>query len=307
MDSTIGMMISDILRNLPEKGARRAATLQHLIDLVAAEQAASSLRAAATDVPEPLRSVMTAAVPLCEGDFFGAGDLGPVDLARWEPLARAIVAEEFIRLVGQWVQDLRDIANDLPETGACTVGTAMHLWNWTVAHVQRTVEPPRREVATLELAAAFLPLLAAHSQIVDVARLPVDTNEDEDRALFFADLARVQSARASARAGTLCADIVFGYRAHPKWDEKGCAACYQEEALDALEGIFPGFASAPGLIDVIRADGSHPKKAGPCARTDGVEAFTRIRAKLDTCMTGARLARERVAEALPRVWPEISR
>ena len=52
---------------------------------------------------------------------------------------------------------------------------------------------------------------------------------------------------------------------------------------------------------MIEADGSHPAKAGPCARTDGLEPFLRMRAKLDGCLTGARLAKDRAAENLTKV------
>jgi hypothetical protein len=42
-------------------------------------------------------------------------------------------------------------------------------------------------------------------------------------------------------------------------------------------------------------------KAGPCVQCTGLETFVRLRAKLDTCLTGCRLAKDRAAEALTRV------
>jgi hypothetical protein len=53
--------------------------------------------------------------------------------------------------------------------------------------------------------------------------------------------------------------------------------------------------------DVIESDGSHPPKAGPCVRFVGVEGFVARRNKLDGCMTGARLAKDRAAHALTEV------
>ena len=42
-------------------------------------------------------------------------------------------------------------------------------------------------------------------------------------------------------------------------------------------------------------------KAGPCVRFDGTEAFVRLRLKLDGCLTGVRLAKDRAADALTKV------
>jgi hypothetical protein len=64
----------------------------------------------------------------------------------------------------------------------------------------------------------------------------------------------------------------------------------------------PGIASlARSYTDVVEADGSHPLKAGPCARTEGLERFIRLRVRLDGCLTGSQLAKERAAEALTKV------
>ena len=119
---------------------------------------------------------------------------------------------------------------------------------------------------------------------------------------FATDLCHAHAARAAAAVGGVCAELVYGYRRHLAWDAEGCSTCYGAEALDELEGLIPGIASsARGCTDVVEADGSHPAKAGPCARFDGVEPFTRLRARLDGCLTGARLAKDRAAAELPRV------
>jgi len=95
---------------------------------------------------------------------------------------------------------------------------------------------------------------------------------------------------------------VHGYKRHPAWDEASCHSCYQADDLDILEGIIPGIAdSARGLSDVTETNGAHPFKAGPCVRFSGLEAFVRLRAKLDGCLTGCRLAKDRAAEALTKV------
>ena len=53
--------------------------------------------------------------------------------------------------------------------------------------------------------------------------------------------------------------------------------------------------------DVVETDGSHPSKAGPCARFEGLEQFIRLRNRIDGCLTGAQLAKDRAADALTRV------
>lgn len=52
---------------------------------------------------------------------------------------------------------------------------------------------------------------------------------------------------------------------------------------------------------MIEADGSHPAKAGPCAKAPGLLTYQRLRSKMDACLTGARLAKDRAAEALTAV------
>ena len=61
----------------------------------------------------------------------------------------------------------------------------------------------------------------------------------------------------------------------------------------------PGIAAGAGTtIDVLGADGSHPAKRGPCANASGLEAFVKLRNRLDACLTGARIAKERAAKAI---------
>ncbi len=102
--------------------------------------------------------------------------------------------------------------------------------------------------------------------------------------------------------GRICAEIVHGYNRHPAWDERSCHACYCAEELETLEGIIPGInGSARAYSDVSEIAEEHPIKAGPCVKFDGLEPFVRLRTKLDGCLTGCRLAKDRAAEALTKV------
>ncbi|OPZ03616.1 MAG: hypothetical protein BWZ08_02860 [candidate division BRC1 bacterium ADurb.BinA292] len=45
----------------------------------------------------------------------------------------------------------------------------------------------------------------------------------------------------------------------------------------------------------------HPPKAGPCVRFDGMNRFLRLRLRMDGCLTGSRLAKDRLAHNLARI------
>jgi alkylation response protein AidB-like acyl-CoA dehydrogenase len=216
----------------------------------------------------------------------------------------------------QWIREMRLIANDDPETGACSLATAMQMWLYTLQHLQKSADADgarlyqgARQGVTFPLADALCWLLASRSQILDLLQLkrhgagnPTLTDALPGLLAFLTDLCHVQSARAAGEVGRVCAELVFGYNRHPTWDSEGCATCYQAGDLDAMEALIPGIASlARGYTDVIESDGSHTPKAGPCARFDGLDHFIRLRVRMDGCLTGSQLARDRAAEALTKV------
>jgi hypothetical protein len=88
---------------------------------------------------------------------------------------------------------------------------------------------------------------------------------------FFTDLCHVQSARAAGEVGRICAELAYGYNRHPVHGGQTCTPCQQSV------------------------------KAGPCVEHGELEEFARIRSKLDACLTGARLAKDRAASALSTV------
>jgi hypothetical protein len=208
------------------------------------------------------------------------------------------------------------IANDRPGTGACALATAMQMWLWTLNHMQKSKDADgsklyqsSRQGATFPLADALCWLLASRSQIMDL--LELEKRGPENPALaealpplveFLGDLCHVHAAHAAGEVGRVCAELVFGYNRHPAWDTEGCATCYHNEDLESLEGLIPGIASlARGYTDVIEEDGSHTAKAGPCVRFEGLDQFSRMRVRMDGCLTGSQLAKDRAAEALTKV------
>ena len=219
----------------------------------------------------------------------------------------------FLAQFRSWIREMRGIAADYPGTGACALATAMSMWLWSLDHLQHTKDADgsklyqsARQGVTFPLADALCWLMAARCQILDVLRLRKDGASDESLTEglaglvnFLTDLCHVQSARASGEASRICAELVFGYNRHPAWDEAGTRGCWHEDELDAIEGVIPGIASY--AIDVVKIDGTHPKKAGPCAQCHDAQPFLTLRTKLDVCLTGSRLAKDRAAEAISKL------
>lgn len=281
--------LADHVRMLPAEGAGRHRQLNRIIDLHAAAEAAAALQtAAARSVHDAgvVRSVLTSAAAVLGGEVD--------DAAVHDRLREAVVSPEFLSLLPSWITELREIASLRPDTGACTLASALELWQWTTNHLRSGAVTGGESLAPAfdELAETLCPLLAARSLALEIASRP-----EADR--LRTDLCHVHSAHAAAIAGARCAELVFGYRRHLVWDAEGCATCFAGEELDDLEAIIPGIASGARMAaDVVESDGSHPAKAGPCAHFAGVEAFTRLRQKLDGCLTGARLARDGAAAAI---------
>jgi hypothetical protein len=285
MDTTVATPLADLRHRLPAEGARREIALEHLAVSHAAHRADEALQAAAARL-RGTTGVLADVFMAASAAAFEPHDPGP---AR-DRLRDVLASRPFLSLVPGWITELRGVAAAQPGTGACTIASALQLWLWTMNHLRETY--PGLAAPLGELTDAFRPLLSARSLALEAAAAG-----ENDACL--SDLSHVNAARAASAAGAICAELVFGYRRHLAWNEEGCSTCYQAEHLDELEGLMPGIASsARAHADVVEADGTHAAKAGPCATFDGLDTFMRLRAKLDGCLTGARLARARAAAAL---------
>ena len=224
----------------------------------------------------------------------------------------------FLEQFRSWIKEMRAIASEYPGTGACTLATAMTMWLWSLERLHHATDgegaklyQSARQGVTFSLADALCWLLAARCQILDVLELERRGGQDASVAEgltgllnFFGDLCHVQSARASGEAARICAELVFGYNQHPAWDELGYKGCFYRDELEELDGFIPGIAAC--ALDVVENDGSHPPKAGPCAKCNGAEQFLALHTRLDMCLTGARMAKDRAAEAVSQIMiPEV--
>jgi alkylation response protein AidB-like acyl-CoA dehydrogenase len=235
---------------------------------------------------------------------------GPEAVQRRQ-LSVTMTDDIFLAQFRKWTTELRLIANSHPETGACALVSAMEMWLWTLDHLQRTKDADggtlyhsSRQGVTFPLADALCWLLASRSQILDVLELqdegpnyPTVAEGLPGLLTFLKDLCHVEAAHAAGEVGRICAELVFGYNRHSAWETEGCAYCYRGEAEPAIEQLVPGLPMlAKGHPDAI-TDRDH----GPCFRHDGLEHFTRMRIRLDGCLTGCRLAKDRAAEAVSKV------
>ena len=238
---------------------------------------------------------------------------GPEAVQRLQ-LSVTVTNEIFLAQFRQWIAQMRQIATTRPGTGACTLASAMELWDWTLQYLLRTKDEEgrvlyrhQRQSVTFPMADALCWLLASRCQILDVLELEEKGPENPVLAeglpgfvRFFTNLAHVQAARAAGEVGRIGADLVFGYHRHPCWEED--EARYSADQVETLEGIMPGIAAcARAMADVVEADGSHPDKAGPCIRFKDLEGFVRRRSRLDGCLSGARLAKNQAAEAITQM------
>jgi alkylation response protein AidB-like acyl-CoA dehydrogenase len=221
----------------------------------------------------------------------------------------------FVKQMQIWLLEMREIAQCRPGTGACALATAMQMWLWTLQHLIESKDANgqalyhgNRQGVTFPMSDALCWLLATRYLILDVLELEEKGPENPVLAEglpglinFYTDLCHVQTARAAGEVSRVCAELVYGYLRHPSWDDPDNSCC-QAEVVDTLEGVMPGVSSgARSSGDVIEENGYHPTKAGPCVRFEGLTTFTHLRTKLDGCLTGARLAKDRAANALTQV------
>jgi alkylation response protein AidB-like acyl-CoA dehydrogenase len=237
---------------------------------------------------------------------------GPEAVQRRQ-LSVTMTSEVFLALFRSWVIGMRRIASSHPGTGACTLASAMNLWLWTLSYLQKSTDPDgnklyhgQRQGVTFALADALCWLLASRYQIVDVLELEARGHGDAvaseglaGTVEFLSDLCHTQAAEAAGEVSRICGELVFGYNAHPTWNDQSHKGCFLQCEIAEYEETMPGIAAF--AVDVLAANLTHPEKAGPCASCGGASEFLRLQNKLTMCLTGSRLAKDRAAETVSKV------
>jgi alkylation response protein AidB-like acyl-CoA dehydrogenase len=237
---------------------------------------------------------------------------GPEAVQRRQ-LTVTMASEVFLAQFHVWTAEMRTIASTRPGTGACTLASAMQMWQWTLNHLQKATDPDgdklyhgQRQGVTFPMADALCWLLASRCQILDVLELESRGATDavaseglDGTVQFLSDLCHTQAAQAAGEVNRICAELVFGYNRHPAWDEEGHTNCFLASELEEYEETMPGISAF--AVDVLSANGTHPHKAGPCAGCAGNGDFLRLQNKLCSCLSGSRLAKDRAAETVSKV------
>ena len=206
---------------------------------------------------------------------------GPEAVQRRQ-LSVTMTSEVFLAVFRSWIAEMRKIAAARPGTGSCTLATGMELWLWTLEHLQKTADAlgtklysGNRQGVTFPMADALCWLLASRFQILDVLELEAKGPEHlvaseglNGLVNFFTDLCAVQAAAAAGEAARICAELVYGYNELPACTDENCTC---------------GKADQSGAAAAV------------------MEPFIYLRMKLDASLSGARLAKDRAAEALAKV------
>ena len=111
---------------------------------------------------------------------------GPEAVQRRQ-LTVTMTSEVFLAQFRAWTAEMRAIASTRPGTGACTLASAMQMWQWTLNHLQKATDPDgdklyhgQRQGVTFSMADALCWLLASRCQILDV--LELETRGEDDAA-----------------------------------------------------------------------------------------------------------------------------
>ncbi|MFA5262503.1 MAG: acyl-CoA dehydrogenase family protein [Opitutaceae bacterium] len=195
---------------------------------------------------------------------------GPEAVQRRQ-LSITMINEVFIACFRTWIAEMRAIASSHPASGACTLATAMDLWLWSVEHLQKAADvdgvklfSSNRQGVTFPMADALCWLLASRHQILDVLELEAKGPENP--------------VVAEGLQGTL--NFLFDL-------------CFVQAAHAAGEAA---------RICAELVHGYNAQSACCCnSGAPALEQFAALRVKLDGCMAGSRLAKDRAAEALTTV------
>ncbi len=175
----------------------------------------------------------------------------------------------FLAYFERWIAEMKQIAAEKSEMGASTLAAAMELWQWTLNYLIKAKDANgkklfkgQRQGVTFAMADALCWILASRHQILDTIEL----------------------------------------------SQKGPQNPVLAEAIDGMVGFFADLcqveaASAAGETGKICAElfYGYINLSSDDSQANDPEAFFKLRNKLDRCMAGARLAKDRAAKDLTQV------
>lgn len=194
-------------------------------------------------------------------------------------LTMTMTSEVFQLTMSAWVRQMQRAGKDIPGLGGFVIASAMELWQWTVNHLQTATDDEgrklfhnKRQGVTFPLADALGWLLGPYYLATDVMELiekgpmsPTLAEGIDDLTGFYKDITHVQAARAAGEVARICTELVYGFN--------DCKCSNPDGQL---------------------GDQSQ------CGRDD-LKQFRELKAKVDMCMAGSRLAKDRAGNALTEV------
>ena len=196
-------------------------------------------------------------------------------------MTMTMTSEIFQHTVSAWVRQMQAAGKNVPGLGGYVLASAMELWQHTLEYLQtakdddgRKLYHNKRQGVTFPMADALGWLLGPYFLACDVMELiekgpmsPTLAEGLDDLTGFYKDLCHVQAARAAGEVARICSELVYGFQ-----------TC-QCNSLQASPG---------------------GQEECSCERED-LKKFRELKAKVDMCMAGCRMARDRAGNALAEV------
>ncbi|WP_319584326.1 acyl-CoA dehydrogenase family protein [uncultured Pseudodesulfovibrio sp.] len=214
-------------------------------------------------------------------------------------LTMTMTSDIFGCIMENWIEQMRRAGKDVPGLGGYVLASAMELWQWTLAFLQEAKDENgkklyhnKRQGVTFPMADALGWILGPYFLACDVMELiekgPMSMTMAEgldDLTGFYKDLCHVQAARAAGEVARICSELVYGYNWNRCPTPDGGIAEKCEPELKTKEEC-----AQDGTL------GDQSK----CSRPELIR-FRELKATVDMCLAGSRLAKDRAGNALAEV------
>jgi len=196
-------------------------------------------------------------------------------------LTMTMPSEVFQYTLSAWIKQMQRAGKEVPGLGGYVLASAMELWQWTMEHLKTAKDDNgkklyhnKRQGVTFAMADALGWILGPYFLATDVMELiekgpmsPTLAEGIDDLTAFYKDMSHVQAARAAGEVARICTELVYGFN-----------TCECDEPSGQIEDA--------------------PTK---CCGRDDLAEFRELKAKVDICMSGARMAKDRAGSAMADV------
>lgn len=188
--------------------------------------------------------------------------------------------EIFQYTLSAWIKQMQRAGKEVPGLGGYVLASAMELWQHTMEFLKSAKDDNgkklyhnKRQGVTFPMADALGWILGPYYMATDIMELmekgpmsPTLAEGLDDLVAFYKDMCHVQAARAAGEVARICTELVYGYNT---------CCC---NAPTAEPGVQP-----------------------ECTGREDLAKFRELKAKVDMCMAGSRMAKDRAGSALAGV------